>query len=60
MKYLSLFSGVEAASLTWEPLGWEPVAFCEFDAFPSAVLAHHWPEVPNFGDVTQITEKQIK
>lgn len=60
MRYLSLFSGVEAATLAWEGLGFEPVAFCEFDAFPSAVLAYHWPAVPNLGDVTKITEKQIK
>ncbi|MCG7548232.1 DNA (cytosine-5-)-methyltransferase [Pseudoalteromonas sp. Of7M-16] len=60
MKYISLFSGVEAASLAFEPLGWVPVAFAEFDKFPSAVLAHHWPKVPNFGDVTTITEQQIK
>lgn len=60
LKYLSLFSGVEAATLAWDSLGWEPVAFCEFDEFPSAVLNKHWPEVPNFGDVTKITEKQIK
>lgn len=42
MRYISLFSGIEAASVAWEPLGWEPVAFCEIDAFPSAVLAHHY------------------
>lgn len=60
MKYLSLFSGIEAATLAWEPLGWEPVAFSEIEAFPCAVLQHHWPHVPNLGDVTAITEKQIK
>lgn len=54
IRYLSLFSGVEAATLAWKPLGWKPVAFAEFDAFPSAVLAHHYPEVPNLGDVTKI------
>lgn len=54
MKYLSLFSGIEAASLAWEPLGWEPMAFCEIEPFPSAVLAHHWPHVPNLGDVTAV------
>lgn len=53
MRYLSLFSGIEAASVAWEPLGWEPVAFCEIDAFPSAVLAHRWPHVPNLGDITK-------
>lgn len=54
IRYLSLFSGVEAATLAWKPLGWKPVAFAEFDAFPSAVLAHHYSEVPNLGDVTKI------
>lgn len=54
MRYLSLFSGIEAASVAWEPLGWEPVAFCEVDAFPSAVLAHRWPHVPNLGDINKV------
>ena len=60
MKYLSLFSGIEAATVAWEPLGWEPVAFAEFEDFPKAVLAHHYPDVPDLGDVTLITEEQIK
>lgn len=54
MRYLSVFSGVEAASLAWEPLGWEPMAFSEIDEFPSAVLAHRFPDVPNLGDITKI------
>lgn len=54
MKYISLFSGVEAATVAWEPLGWEAVAFCEIDAFPSAVLAHRFPNVPNLGDITKV------
>ena len=54
IRYLSLFSGVEAATLAWKPLGWKPEAFAEIDAFPSAVLAHHYPDIPNLGDVTQI------
>ena len=60
MRYLSLFSGIEAATVAWEPLGWEPVAFAEVDEFPKAVLAHHYPSVPDLGDVTKITEEQIK
>lgn len=36
MRYISIFSGIEAASVAWEPLGWEPVAFAEVDKFPSA------------------------
>ncbi|NBK21493.1 MAG: DNA cytosine methyltransferase [Spirochaetia bacterium] len=60
MRYLSLFSGIEAATVAWDPLGWEPVAFAEFEDFPKAVLAHHYPEIPDLGDVTKITEEQIK
>ena len=54
VKYLSLFSGVEAASVAWEPLGWEPMAFAEIEPFPSAVLAARFPSVPNLGDVTAV------
>lgn len=54
IKYISLFSGIEAASVAWEPLGWEPLCFCEIEEFPSAVLAHRWPNVPNLGDITKV------
>ena len=54
MRYISLFSGIEAASVAWHPLGWEPVAFAEIEPFPSAVLAHHYPDVPNLGDITTV------
>ena len=54
VRYISLFSGVEAATLAWEPLGWEAVAFAEIEPFPSAVLAERWPDVPNLGDVTKV------
>ncbi len=60
MKYLSLFSGIEAASIAWKPLGWECVGVSEIEPFPCAVLAHHYPDVPNLGDVTKITEDDIK
>ena len=53
MKYLSVCSGIEAATVAWHPLGWEPVAFSEVNPFASAVLAHHWPHVPNLGDMTK-------
>ena len=59
MRYLSLFSGVEAASLAWAPLGWECVGVAEIDPFPCAMLAHRFPNVPNLGSVTDITEAQI-
>ena len=52
MRYGSICSGVEAASLAWEPLGWQPQWFAEIEKFPSAVLAHHWPTIPNLGDIT--------
>ena len=42
MNYLSVCSGIEAATVAWHPLGWSPVAFAEIEAFPSAVLAHHY------------------
>ena len=59
MRYLSLFSGIEAASVAWEPLGWTPVAFAEVDPFARALLAHRFPAVPNLGDVSAITDAQI-
>ncbi|WP_410376760.1 Dam family site-specific DNA-(adenine-N6)-methyltransferase [Enterobacter sp. CPE_E423] len=56
MKYGSVCSGIEAASKAWEPLGWKPAWFSEIELFPSAVLAHHWPEVTNLGDMTKIAD----
>jgi len=56
MKYLSVCSGIEAASVAWQPLGWEAVGFSEIEKFPSQVLAHHYPDVPNFGDMTKYKE----
>ncbi|HAS0863689.1 TPA: phage N-6-adenine-methyltransferase [Enterobacter hormaechei subsp. xiangfangensis] len=56
MKYGSVCSGIEAASKAWEPLGWKPAWFSEIEPFPSAVLAHHWPEITNLGDMTQIAD----
>lgn len=53
MKYISMFSGIEAATLAFRPLGWSAVAFAEFEKFPSRILAHHYPETPNVGDVTK-------
>lgn len=54
MKYLSVCSGIEAATVAWHPLGWEPVAFSEIEAFPRAVLSHHYPDVPLHGDFTEM------
>ena len=66
ISYGSVCSGIEAASVAWEVLGFSPAWFSQFDPehkykngpdFPSAVLAHHWPEVPNLGDMTQLAAK---
>jgi DNA (cytosine-5)-methyltransferase 1 len=53
MNFLSVCSGIEAASCAWNPLGWHAVAFSEIEPFPSAVLAHHYPNTPNLGDMTK-------
>ncbi|UYE95854.1 methyltransferase [Sinorhizobium phage NV1.1.1] len=54
LTYLSVCSGIEAASVAWHPLGWRAVAYSEIEKFPSAVLSHHYPDVPNLGDFTKI------
>ena len=59
MKYLSVCSGVEAATVAWHDLGFEPVAFSEIEKFPSEVLAHHYPNVPNVGDMTKYKEWKL-
>lgn len=59
MRYISLFSGIEAATVAWEPLGWEPVCFSEIDQFACAVLAHRFPNVPNYGDITEIKWEEV-
>ena len=56
MNYLSVCSGVEAATVAWHKLGWNPVAFSEIEKFPSEVLAHHYPGVPNLGDMSNYKE----
>jgi DNA (cytosine-5)-methyltransferase 1 len=56
MRYLSVCSGIEAATVAWHPLGWTACAFSEIEPFPSAVLAHHYPTVPNLGDMTRFKE----
>ena len=56
MRYLSVCSGIEAATCAWHPLGWDPVAFSEIEKFPAQVLAHHYPTVPNWGDMTKFEE----
>ncbi|WP_431819399.1 DNA cytosine methyltransferase [Burkholderia sp. F1] len=57
LRYGSVCSGIEAVSLAWQPLGMQPAWFAEIEPFPSAVLAHHHPDVPNLGDMTGIAAK---
>lgn len=57
LTYGSVCSGVEAASVAWEPLGFRAVWFAEVDRFAGEVLAHHWPDVPNLGDMTTIAAR---
>ena len=56
MRYGSVCSGVEAATVAWHPLGWKPQWFSEIDKFPSAVLAYKYPNTPNHGDMTNYKE----
>jgi DNA (cytosine-5)-methyltransferase 1 len=56
LAYGSVCSGIEAATVAWHPLGWRPQFFAEIEAFPSAVLAHHYPVVPNLGDMTKFKD----
>jgi DNA (cytosine-5)-methyltransferase 1 len=56
VKYISICSGIEAASTAWHGLGWTPLAFSEIEPFPSAVLAQRHPNVPNLGDMSKYRE----
>ncbi len=57
MKFGSICSGIEAASVAWNPLGWEAAWFSEIEPFPSALLAYRYPGIPNLGDMTALPEK---
>jgi DNA (cytosine-5)-methyltransferase 1 len=57
MKFGSVCSGIEAASVAWEPLGWKAAWFSEIEPFPCEVLKHHYPDVPNLGDMTTLPER---
>jgi DNA (cytosine-5)-methyltransferase 1 len=59
VRYLSLFSGIEAATAAWHTLGWECVGVSEIEPFPCGLLAEKYPHVPNLGDVTAIDETAI-
>lgn len=56
MRYGSVCSGIEAATVAWKPLGWTAVWFSEIEKFPRAVLEHHYPDVPLYGDFTQLVD----
>ena len=57
MRFGSVCSGIEAASVAWGPIGWQAAWFSEIEPFPSAVLAHHYPDVPNHGDMTTLPDR---
>ncbi len=56
MRFISVCSGIEAASVAWNPLGWKAAWFSEIERFPSAVLAHRFPDTPNLGDMTRFKD----
>lgn len=60
LRYLSLFSGIEAVSVAWMPLGWDAVAFCEVEPFCCSLLKQHYPSVPNLGDIERVDEQTVE
>ena len=56
MRYGSVCSGIEAATVAWHHMGWKAQWYSEIEPFPSAVLKHHFPDVPNLGDMTKFKE----
>jgi len=59
MNYLSVCSGIEAATVAWHDMGWKPIGFSEIEKFPSQLLQHHYPHVTNYGDMTKFKEWNI-
>lgn len=59
IDYGSVCSGIEAATVAWHPLGWKAAWFSEIEPFPCAVLAHHYPETPNLGDMSTLPERVL-
>ena len=59
MKYLSVCSGIEAATVAWHHMGWNPVGFSEIEPFPIKVLKHHYPDVPQLGSMTEFNDWKI-
>jgi site-specific DNA-cytosine methylase len=64
IRFGSVCSGIEAASVAWGTLGWKAAWLSEIEPFPCAVLKHHYPDVPNYGDMTllpaRITSGEIE
>jgi len=58
MTYATVCSGIEAPTVAWHSLGWQPVWFSEIEPFPCKVLNHHYPHVPNLGDMTKLNEHE--
>lgn len=59
MDYGSVCSGIEAATVAWDPLGWKPQWFSEIEPFPSKLLKHYYPNVPNLGDMMKLEKNEI-
>lgn len=57
MRFGSVCSGIEAASVAWNPIGWEAAWFSEIEPFPCEVLKYHYPTVPNHGDMTTLPKR---
>ena len=59
MRYISVCSGIEAATVAWKHLGWKAEAYSEIEPFPCAVLDYHYPNTQNLGDMTKHEEWKI-
>lgn len=59
MTYLSVCSGIEAVSVAWESLGFKPIGFSEIEPFPCELLKQKYPNVKNYGDITQYEKWNI-
>lgn len=57
LDFCTMCSGIEAPSVALEPIGFRARWFAEIEPFPSAVLAHHYPSVPNHGDMTKLIRR---
>jgi DNA (cytosine-5)-methyltransferase 1 len=57
IRFGSVCSGIEAASVAWHPIGWQAAWFSEIEPFPCEVLKHYYPDIPNFGDMTTLPKR---